>query len=40
MSGIETERSAAEFRAETNDLLNYDLIIRELLPPDVIIESR
>lgn len=38
-AGIESDRLAAERRAEENDLKNADLIIRQLLPPDVIVAS-
>lgn len=39
MAGIETTEEAAAERAEGNDLLNADLIVRKMIRPDVTIES-
>ncbi len=39
IAGIEPDMESAEDRAESNDLLNWDLINRKLLDPDIIVES-
>jgi pantothenate kinase len=39
MAGIETTEKAAAARAEGNDLLNADLIVQNMICPDVTIES-
>ena len=38
-SGIEQNREAAALRADKNDLLNADLIMQNLLMPDLTIEN-
>lgn len=39
-AGIESDVESAALRAETNDLLNWDLINENLLCPDVMVESK
>lgn len=38
-AGIETSAEAAATRAEENDLQNADLITKNMISPDVVVES-